>query len=68
MNKAEREKRWRDDLIPVGVQKYAVMYDHGNFYWCFFMKNGTQRYWTNPSFETLILLGVDEEYARRNIK
>ena len=66
MKKSEAEKKWRKELLCIGLESSACMYDNGNFYWCFFMKDGTQRYWVNPSFETLVMLGVDPSFAKEN--
>ena len=66
MKKAEAERKWREKLLAVGVECAGCMYDHGNFYWFFKMKDGEMRYWTNPIYETLVMLGIDPEYAREN--
>lgn len=66
MTKAEAERKWREELLRTGVESSYCMYDRGRFYWCFFMKDGTQRHWTDPTYETLVMLGVDPDYAREN--
>lgn len=66
MTKAEEERKWREELLAIGVEGGGCMYDRGNFYWFFEMKKGNTRYWTNPSYETLVMLGIEPEYAKEN--
>ena len=40
-------------LLEVGVENWCETYERGNYYYCFWLKNGEQRYWTNMSEEHL---------------
>lgn len=66
MTKAEAERKWREELLRIGVEEAGCMYDRGNFYWFFEMKDGNTRFWKSPSYETLVMLGVDPAYAKEN--
>lgn len=66
MTKAEAERKWREELLHIGVEEAGCMYYRGNFYWVFDMKDGNTRYWTSPSYETLVMLGIEPKYAKEN--
>ncbi len=66
MTKTEAERKWREELLSVGVKEAGCMYHYGSFYWYFELNDGTMRYWTCPSYETLVMLGVDPAYAKEN--
>ena len=47
MSKDEAEAEFVRQLCTAGVARWYVMCEHGNFYYCFDVKNGRQRFWTN---------------------
>ena len=61
MKKAEAEKLFVKELLQAGgVELCYRMCEYGNWYYCFDLKDGTRRYWTNMSKENLSKLGVKE--------
>ena len=52
-NKAYYEKQFVEELLKVGVSQYSAMDERNNTYYCFWLKDGTQRYWTNMSEKNL---------------
>jgi hypothetical protein len=52
-NKAYYEKKFREYIKPIGIEWTCCMEERGNYYYCFMLKNGEQRFWTNCSQETL---------------
>lgn len=36
-----------EQVLSVGIEWWCVMEERGNFYYCFMLKNGWQRFWTN---------------------
>jgi hypothetical protein len=64
MNKAEAEKKLLEYILKNVLKGYAVMNGEGrninNEYYCFNLKNGEQRFWTNPSGEFLKELEIND--------
>lgn len=56
-SKAEHEKEFVQSLLSVGIKNYGAMDERGNTYYVIYLKNGTTRYWTNLSDESLKLMG-----------
>ena len=61
MRKAEAEEKWVEQVLEVGVENYAKMYENRKMNWCFFLKNGAQRFWSDISEANQRKLGVAEE-------
>lgn len=65
MSKAEAEKKLLEHIIEKGLKGHAVMNGEGRNrnteYYCFNLKNGEQRFWTNPSHAFLKELGIDDQ-------
>ena len=63
MKKAEAEKKMLEHIKEKGLKSWTKMNGEGRtynrWYYCFFLKNGEQRFWTNPSDEFKKELGVD---------
>ena len=59
IKKADAEKQFVQEVLDAGgVKSYYEMYEHGNYYYCFDLNNGTRRYWTNLSEENAEILGI----------
>lgn len=59
IKKADAEKQFVQQLLDAGgIESYYETYEHGNYYYCFDLKNGTRRYWTNLSDESAEILGI----------
>ena len=57
--KADAEKQFVQEVLNAGgVKGYYETYEHGNYYYCFDLNNGTRRYWTNLSEESAKVLGI----------
>ena len=52
-NKAYYEQKFMDEIMSVGVKSVAEMYERGHYYYCFFLIDGSQHYWTNMSKSNL---------------
>lgn len=62
MKKSDMEKLFVQQLIDAGgVKSYYVIYEYGNYYYCFDLNNGTRRYWTNLSEEGAKKLEIEYE-------
>ncbi len=62
MKKADAEKKLLEYIKENGLQGYSEMNGEGRHYndcyFCFNLKNGEQRFWTNPSDEFKSELGI----------
>lgn len=65
-NKAYYEDLFVKHLLEVGVENWCETYERGNYYYCFWLKNGEQRYWTNMSEEHLE--EIKENIMENNLK
>lgn len=62
MKKADIEKLFIQQLIDAGgIKSFYRIYEQGNFYYCFDLNNGTRRYWTNLSEESIKKLVKEHE-------
>jgi len=63
MKKAEAEKMLLEHIKEIGLEGYSRMNGEGrarsNLYYCFNLKNGEQRFWTNPSEEFVKELRIE---------
>jgi hypothetical protein len=60
MNKATAEKMFVEEILRAGgIDNHAETDEGRKTYYEFRLKNGTRRYWTNMSDESLVKLGVD---------
>ena len=63
MKKAEAELVLLNQIKEHGLKSYSAMQGEGrkynNVYYCFYLKNGHQVYWTNPSDEFKKELGIE---------
>jgi hypothetical protein len=63
MQKDEAEKILLAQIKETGLSGYSKMNGEGrarnNEYYCFFLKTGEQRFWTNPSEAFRQELGID---------
>ena len=51
--KDTQEEKFLNEILKVGVKSVARMHDCGHDYYCFWLINNTQRYWTDMSEENL---------------
>lgn len=65
-NKAYYEDLFVKHLLEVGVENWCETYERGNYYYCFWLKNGEQRYWTNMSEEHIE--EIKENIMENNLK
>lgn len=56
-SKAECEKEFVQCLLSVGIKGYGAMDEGRNTYYVIYLKDGTTRYWTSLSEESLKLIG-----------
>lgn len=65
MNKVSHEEvweQWSDEVLSQGnVDWYCNMYEKGNYYWCFTLDSGIQRFATNMPEHIQRKLGVSED-------
>ena len=65
MNKADAEKKLLEYIFKNGLKGFATMngegVNHNTEYYCFNLKNGEQRFWTNPSNEFKKELGINDQ-------
>lgn len=61
MKKAQQEEIFVTHIKEIGIKSYSKMYDHGNWYWAFTLKNGERRYWTNLSPRGMAELGIKDK-------
>lgn len=63
MKKADEEKILLEHIKEIGLAGYSRMDGEGrqrnNSYYCFNLKNGEQRFWTNPSDDFKAALGIE---------
>ncbi len=63
MKKADAEKILLEHIKEIGLSSHSRMNGEGrtynNLYYCFNLKNGEQRFWTNPSDSFKSELGID---------
>lgn len=63
MKKSDGEKILLEHIKENGLASYSKMNGEGrmynNWYYCFNLKNGEQRFWTNPSDGFKKELGID---------
>ncbi len=64
-NKAYYEDLFVKHLLEVGVKTWCKSYDMGYYYYCFWLLNGEQRFWTNMSEKHIEEI---EENAKKNNK
>lgn len=60
-DKKEAEKEFVEKILAVGIERYYEMDERGKTHYCFDLKNGTQRFWTDLSEENRIKLGIKGE-------
>jgi len=59
IKKAEQEKMFVDMILKKGgINSHCEMYERGHDYYCFWLKNREQRFWTDMSDESLKKLGI----------
>ena len=58
--KADYEREFVQHIVSIGIKTWCEMYDHGRLHYCFWLKNGETRYWTNFSDESRDTLGLNE--------
>lgn len=62
MKKADAEKNLLEYIKEKGLDWYSITNGEGrkrnSWYYCFNLKNGEQRFWTNPSEEFKTELGI----------
>jgi hypothetical protein len=63
MKKVDAENKLLEHIKEIGLENYSRMNGEGrtynNLYYCFNLKNGEQRFWTNPSEEFKTALGIE---------
>jgi hypothetical protein len=63
MKKADAEKILLEHIKEIGLEGYSRMNGEGRtyntWYYCFNLKNGEQRFWTNPSDDFKTELGIE---------
>lgn len=59
--KALVEEKFVNMLLEIGIKTKCESTEGRNTYYCFWLKNGDQRYWTNLSKENRIKLGFEGE-------
>lgn len=59
IKKADAEKQFIQQVLNAGgIKSYYEMYERGNYYYCFDLKDGSRRYWTNLSEDGAKKLGI----------
>lgn len=58
--KADYEREFVQHIASVGIKNFCEMDEGRKTYYCFRLKNGTERYWTNLSDESRDALGLNE--------
>ena len=60
IKKADAEKQFIQQVLNAGgIKSYYETYEHGNYYYCFDLQDGSRRYWTNLSEESAKKLGIN---------
>ena len=57
-NKAYHEKIFVEQILAVGIERVYETDEGNKTYYCFDLKNGTQRFWRDLSEESRIKLGI----------
>lgn len=57
-NKAYHEKKFVEQILDVGIERVYETDEGNKTYYCFDLKNGTQRFWRDLSEENRIKLGI----------
>ena len=55
------EDKFVSHLLKTGIKSKCESSEGRNTYYCFWLKNGEQRYWVNLSQENRIKVGFKEE-------
>lgn len=58
--KADYEREFVQHIASVGIKNWCEMDEGRKTYYCFWLKNGETRYWTNLSDESRDVLGLNE--------
>lgn len=60
-NKTELEKKFVEQILAVGIERVFETDERNKTYYCFDLKNGTQRFWKDLSEENRAKLGIGKE-------
>ena len=59
--KIEAEKKFVEQILAVGIERVYETDEGNKTYYCFDLKNGTQRFWRDLSEENRAKLGIGKE-------
>lgn len=60
--KADCEAEFVEQIQRIGIEWYSKMYERGRWYWCFHLRDGRQRFWTDLTEENQKELGVYSDH------
>lgn len=58
--KADNEREFVQHILAAGIKSWCEMDENRHTHYCFWLKNGETRYWTNLSAQSQKLLGLND--------